>query len=101
MTSSPANWSISNARIVLNDRIIDRGSIQISGDRISSLRGEATDGFNLEGATVFPGFIDAHIHGAVGVDLMSANSEQLQQVSKFLASQGITSLDADSGSRSQ
>jgi N-acetylglucosamine-6-phosphate deacetylase len=45
---------------------------------------------DLDGHTLYPGFIDVHIHGAVGVDTMDATAEQLRRVSKFLASQGVT-----------
>ena len=85
-----SNWSIRNARIVLGDRAIERGSLQIVGDRIASVSDADADGFDLEGGTLLPGFIDAHIHGAAGVDVMAASAEQLQHVSTFLASQGVT-----------
>ncbi len=44
----------------------------------------------LDGATLFPGFIDVHIHGSVGVDVMDANAGQLGEIAEFLATQGIT-----------
>ncbi|HEX7296885.1 MAG TPA: N-acetylglucosamine-6-phosphate deacetylase [Pyrinomonadaceae bacterium] len=85
-----SNWSIRNSRIVLGNRVLESGSLQIVGDRIASVSDKDADGFNLEGATLFPGFIDAHIHGAIGVDVMAASAEQLHQVSMFLASRGVT-----------
>lgn len=36
-----------------------------------------------------PGFIDIHNHGAVGVDVNSAATDDLLQVSEFLATQGV------------
>ena len=45
---------------------------------------------DLSGLTVLPGFIDVHIHGAVGVDVMEATPQGLQEVSRYLASQGVT-----------
>jgi N-acetylglucosamine-6-phosphate deacetylase len=44
----------------------------------------------LQGATLLPGFIDVHIHGAVGVDTMAASKDDLVRVSKFFATQGVT-----------
>jgi len=90
MSSTRANWSLRNARVVLSDRVIERGSLQIVGDQIASVGDGIADGFDLEGTTLLPGFIDAHIHGAVGVDVMTASAGDLQQVSTFLASQGVT-----------
>ncbi|HZH33042.1 MAG TPA: N-acetylglucosamine-6-phosphate deacetylase [Pyrinomonadaceae bacterium] len=46
---------------------------------------------DLAGLTVFPGFIDLHIHGAVGVDTMEATADDLFRVGNFLARQGVTS----------
>jgi N-acetylglucosamine-6-phosphate deacetylase len=45
---------------------------------------------DLLGATLYPGFIDAHIHGAVGVDTMEATPEDLRRVAEFLAREGVT-----------
>lgn len=44
--------------------------------------------------TVVPGFIDVHIHGAVGYDLMEATPEAVAAVGKYLARHGTTSYAA-------
>lgn len=43
---------------------------------------------------VVPGFIDVHIHGAVGYDLMEATPEAVVAVGKYLARHGTTSYAA-------
>jgi len=43
---------------------------------------------------VVPGFIDVHIHGAVGYDLMEASPEAVAAVGKYLARHGTTSYAA-------
>ena len=45
---------------------------------------------DFRGLTLLPGFIDIHIHGAIGVDTMAASSADLGRVSQFLASRGVT-----------
>ena len=87
-----------NARIVLPDRVTEPSSILIDGDRIARVfDAESRPSIKVEpivdlaGLTVFPGFIDIHIHGAMGVDTMEAGSEDLLQIAEFLASQGVTS----------
>ena len=45
---------------------------------------------DLEGLTLYPGFIDAHIHGAIGVDVLEAGDEDLHRVALFLARHGVT-----------
>ncbi len=42
------------------------------------------------GVVVFPGFIDIHTHGAVGVDVNSADFAGLLLIAEFLAKNGVT-----------
>src|SRR5579862_1154553 len=41
-------------------------------------------------AVLAPGFIDVHMHGGNGVDLMRASPAELPQLGKFLATHGVT-----------
>ncbi|MEZ5307523.1 MAG: N-acetylglucosamine-6-phosphate deacetylase [Pyrinomonadaceae bacterium] len=43
-----------------------------------------------EGGAVVPGFVDVHCHGAVGIDVNSADAEDLRRVSAYLARNGVT-----------
>lgn len=45
---------------------------------------------DAHGGTVYPGFIDVHNHGAVGVDVNESDAESLFVVAEFLASRGVT-----------
>ncbi len=83
--------TLNNATVVLPDRMIDRGSVVIEDGRIASVSEGAGEGLDLSGLVLIPGFIDVHIHGAVGVDVMDATANQLSDISRFLASQGVTS----------
>jgi N-acetylglucosamine-6-phosphate deacetylase len=83
--------TLNNARVVLADRVIDSGSVTIESGRIVSVSEEATaTGLDLSGLVLLPGFIDVHIHGSAGIDVMDASPEQLSEISVFLASQGVT-----------
>jgi N-acetylglucosamine-6-phosphate deacetylase len=82
-----------NARIVLSERILPSASLEIDNGRIVNVSDTATaipGAIDLTGLTLFPGFIDLHIHGAVGVDVMTAGADGLLRVSESLASQGVT-----------
>ena len=86
---------LENACIILPDReieagsvVIDRGRITAINDRQSEMKANALD---LSGLTLLPGFIDVHIHGAVGIDTLDASAEQLGEIAMFLATQGVTS----------
>jgi len=46
----------------------------------------------LPGATLAPSFLDVHIHGAAGHDVMEATPEALTAISNFLASRGTGSF---------
>ncbi len=50
------------------------------------------DTYDLTGLTLFPGFIDIHIHGADNEDISDANVKGLETISSYLASRGVTSF---------
>ena len=68
--------------------------IVISDGRIAVVGGTATieaeKTFDLNGAMLLPGFVDVHNHGAVGVDVNTANGDDLLEVGAFLAKNGVT-----------
>ncbi|HYE64066.1 MAG TPA: N-acetylglucosamine-6-phosphate deacetylase [Pyrinomonadaceae bacterium] len=85
------------ARVVLPQRVAEDLSVLVEDGRIArlskseeSVRREACAVLDLNGLTLFPGFIDVHIHGALGVDTMEASAFDLQRVARFLASHGVT-----------
>lgn len=73
-----------NADILLeNGKILD---IVPSG----SYEGEQV--VNVDGCYVCPGFIDIHIHGCAGRDVMDGSVESLEEMAKFVAGHGTTSF---------
>lgn len=42
--------------------------------------------------TLLPGFIDIHMHGAMGLDTMDATGESIRGIAQFLARHGVTSF---------
>ena len=82
---------------MLPDQTVPRGSVLVEDgliaaiDESNALEASGADTFDLAGTTILPGFIDFHIHGAVGVDVMDATPEGLHEMSRYLASQGVTS----------
>jgi len=83
---------LKNANVVLPDREVQGASVLIEEGRIVSFEAELADEvIDLAGMTLLPGFIDVHIHGAAGIDVMDATAADLRKVSEYLASQGVTS----------
>ncbi|MCA1616743.1 MAG: hypothetical protein LC800_22155 [Acidobacteria bacterium] len=85
------------ARVVLPGAAAEGASVLVEGGRIArifnageSLPGGPARALDLAGHTLYPGFIDLHIHGAVGVDTMEADAAGLGRVAHFLAAHGVT-----------
>jgi N-acetylglucosamine-6-phosphate deacetylase len=93
--SSSKQLALINGRIVLPDQVIESGQIIIDQGELAAVSATArtptSETIDLAGATVYPGFIDAHIHGSASIDVMNASPEALGQVSAFLVTQGVTS----------
>lgn len=87
---------LKGARLVLPGRVAEGESLLVAGGRVARLGAgaEADAGgarvVELEGLTVYPGFVDVHIHGAVGVDTLEAGAEDLHRVARHLAGEGVT-----------
>jgi len=86
-----------NARLVLPERTAENASLLIDDERITRIfesttnqPSEAASIIDLEGLTLFPGFIDAHIHGAVGIDANETDINGLHAVGDYLARHGVT-----------
>ncbi|MCK6207761.1 N-acetylglucosamine-6-phosphate deacetylase [Bacillus infantis] len=91
---------LKNSRVLTEDGIIDKGYILVEDGRIKSfgpadeLGGQSADKtIELDaGATLAPGFIDLHIHGAGGADTMDSTPEALQTIARTLPAEGTTSF---------
>jgi N-acetylglucosamine-6-phosphate deacetylase len=82
-------------QVVTNEKLLSDVDVVVSDEILSVSKrqtqiDEAFDLIDLPGATLFPGFIDVHIHGAIGIDLLEADGSDLRRVSEFLATRGIT-----------
>ncbi|MGD0963683.1 MAG: N-acetylglucosamine-6-phosphate deacetylase [Candidatus Acidiferrales bacterium] len=78
----------------LSDGVIIVEGTQITGlghrDEIRVPSG-ATD-FMATGLTIVPGFVDVHIHGAGGHDVMEADARALDRITSTVARHGTTSM---------
>lgn len=84
---------IVNAQVYLDHRFTE-ATVCMEGGKLQVLGKDfpTTDGavFDASGMKLVPGFIDTHTHGAVGVDVNGATAEDLEKISRFMASHGTT-----------
>ena len=90
--------AIFNGKLIIDEKIIedkillfDSKIVSIVDDIIISDSDEI-DMIDAKGAYVSPGFIDLHIHGSGGADVMDATKQSLELLSTTLLQTGTTSF---------
>jgi len=86
-----------NARLIFADGIRDELEVVVEEGKIAaicerSLAHRKHEIIDLNGNYLAPGFIDLHVHGALGRDTMEASAEAFRSICDFHASGGTTSL---------
>jgi len=73
--------------------VVEEGRIQaIAPQQSQSTFLPAAEIIFPAGYSLVPGFIDLHIHGAKGFDVMDASAAALENISQALAEEGVTSF---------
>jgi N-acetylglucosamine-6-phosphate deacetylase len=87
---------LTNARLIFPDGIRDDRELVTHKGKISAIREQTQkhgDGvIDLDGNYLAPGFIDLHVHGALGRDTMEGSVEAFRAICDFHANGGTTSL---------
>jgi N-acetylglucosamine-6-phosphate deacetylase len=85
-----------NARLIFRDRIREGLELVVEKGKITAIREHshvrANEVLDLHGNYLAPGFIDLHLHGALGRDTMEASTEAFRVICDHHASGGTTSL---------
>ncbi|MGD9344594.1 MAG: N-acetylglucosamine-6-phosphate deacetylase [Candidatus Aminicenantes bacterium] len=96
---TPTLKTILKGDVILPDRILGKGVVEITGERITDVYAESDrtwDGENYfldySGLYIAPGFIDLHVHGALGRDFMDADIESFNIIGGHLARTGVTAF---------
>jgi N-acetylglucosamine-6-phosphate deacetylase len=88
---------IAGADLVLPDRVLPAGSLLLDGDRIVAIEGRAIatpDGatrVDCTGALIVPGFVDVHVHGLEGHDVLD-DAGAIGRVAAGLPKYGVTAF---------
>ena len=87
--------AIVNAKLIYQDEIVegktilfDKSIVKIADD----INVDNVEVIDANGNYVSPGFIDLHIHGSGGADVMDATPEALELISSTLLQTGTTSF---------
>ena len=84
-----------NARIFCEDHTFRMGAFEVTEEGTFGAvlpENVPADAIDLKGATVIPGLVDVHIHGAAGADFSDGDYEGLVNMCRYLAKEGITSV---------
>lgn len=85
---------IKNCKMIYPDRV-EEGSVLIKEGKIVEINPKSVQDkctIDAQGLYLSPGFIDIHIHGAGGRDVMEGSYEAINDISKVIAKKGITSF---------
>ncbi|MFV0440469.1 MAG: N-acetylglucosamine-6-phosphate deacetylase [Lachnospirales bacterium] len=82
------NKFIENHILIFNEKIIDI----VSSNEYRKFVGKITNEYDALGNYVLPGFIDQHIHGYEGFDVMDKKALSIVEISKRLVNNGVTSF---------
>jgi N-acetylglucosamine-6-phosphate deacetylase len=85
-------------RLLTPDEIIDHAVMVVDDGRVLEIASRA-DGqlpahaahFDFGDAVIVPGYVDLHIHGSGGFDVMDDRPEALPAIERVLARHGVTS----------
>jgi N-acetylglucosamine-6-phosphate deacetylase len=93
----PQQIKIVNGKILTPYRIINNGTVLITGDTITAVcegNMDAPDArvIDAEGKYIAPGFIDIHVHGGGGCDFMDGSKEGFLTIAKTHARYGTTAM---------
>ena len=85
-----------NGRLIFPNGVRDGLDLLVEDGMITAIRGQAPAmgeaAIDLEGNYLAPGFIDLHVHGAMGYDTMQASPKVFRAICDYHASGGTTSL---------
>lgn len=88
-------YAIKAKEIYTEDGILNDSYITINDgkiEKISKSNDDKTKVIDVGELKLVPGLIDLHIHGADGYDVMDADFNSLDSISKYLAKNGVTSF---------
>jgi N-acetylglucosamine-6-phosphate deacetylase len=88
---------LAGAVVALPDRVLPNASLLIANGRIEAIEAGTIDGpagasrIDCAGQTIVPGFVDVHVHGVEGIDVLDG-ADAVTRVAQILPRYGVTSF---------
>ncbi|MGH9000047.1 MAG: N-acetylglucosamine-6-phosphate deacetylase [Acidimicrobiia bacterium] len=111
---APSELLIAGARVCAPAGVWDEGWLRTDGPVIAGLgpgdpgdpaaaavAGPQVERIAASGMTLVPGFVDVHVHGGAGTDVMDADLDGLRALARFHATCGTTALVATTWAASE
>lgn len=92
------SFTLTARRLLQSDGIVDYPVVSLENGRIVRIRGRKGeerpnrfpgDALDFPEATLVPAYLDIHVHGAAGHDVMEDAPDALEAIGRFLASRGV------------
>lgn len=92
------SFTLTARRLLQNDGIVDHPVVSLENGRIVRIRGRTGEerpnrlsgnALDFPEATLVPAYLDIHVHGAAGHDVMEGTPQALSAIGSFLASRGV------------
>lgn len=101
--SETDEYVLTGARVLLPAGRLERGAVHVRDGLIAGVgaadgAGPAVERIDLDGRIVAPGFVDTHVHGGLGFNVMSADADAVRSIGRRLRSAGVTSFVATTAS---
>lgn len=85
-----ANYLTPDKDFNIGDVVVNGGEIVFVGENFKEHKDDTI--LDLEGKYLIPGLVDVHTHGAMGIDSSLASTDELCEMTKYYAENGVTSF---------
>ncbi len=83
---------IINADVFSEKHVFEKRDICIEGERIVKEPRLGDEVFDAEGLFAVPGFVDVHLHGALGADFCDGTEDAIERIAVYEASRGVLAI---------
>lgn len=83
---------IKNVLVYGEDEVFHQGEVIVENGKIVSEAVDSNDVVDGQGGYVIPGLVDIHFHGCVGADMCDGSAEAIDEIARYEASIGVTSM---------